>query len=118
MNKEKETVFTNREELKSPLSKDMSIIDSSFTEMNEYMMKIKDLKYKEYIQKKYELMMKAFNKIDKDSNSFIDFREMMDFLNEGKKVIYYINEDVKFDEEMAKKIFEMIDVNKDGQVSL
>lgn len=86
---EKETVIINREELKSPLSKDTSFVDSSFTEMNEYMIKIKDLKYKEYIQKKYELMMKAFNKIDKDSNSYIDFNEMIQFLNDGQKVSFY-----------------------------
>jgi hypothetical protein len=85
---EKENVLNNREDQKSPLSRDTSFVDSSFTEMNEYMIKIKDIKYKEYIQKKYELMMKAFNKIDKDSNSLIDFKEMMDFLNEGKKVLF------------------------------
>lgn len=100
---EKENVLNNREDLKSPLSKDTSFVDSSFTEMNEYMIKIKDIKYKEYIQKKYELMMKAFNKIDKDSNSFIDFKEMIEFLNEGKKVSFSLERTVNSMRKWRKK---------------
>ena len=72
--------------IKSPVSIDTSMIDSSFNEMSEYIIRVKDPKYKEYIQNKYELIVKAFYKIDKDSNSYIDFDEMHAFLNEGLKV--------------------------------
>ena len=73
--------------IKSPDSKDNSVIDSSFYEMSEYINRIKDQKYKEYIQKKYELIVKSFFQIDKDSNSLIDFAELLSFLNDGMKVI-------------------------------
>ena len=86
MIEDKENSFKkNPKDLKSP---DSSIIDTSFNEISEYMNKVKDQKYKDYIQKKYELIVKAFKKIDKDSNSYIDFPEMYSFLNEGMQVIY------------------------------
>jgi Ca2+-binding EF-hand superfamily protein len=49
--------------------------------------------------------MKAFNKIDKDSNSLIDFKEMMDFLNEGKKVLFSLERTLNSMRKWQKNLF-------------
>lgn len=65
----------------------VSVDSSSMNDMSEYMTNIKDENYKLYIQKKYEFIMKNFHEMDKDSNSYIDYEEMIAFLNKSMPVL-------------------------------
>lgn len=66
--------------------KDTSSINSSMIDISEYMNSIKEEDYKTYIKKKYDIIVRTFNEIDTNKDSYIDFNELLSFLNKGMKV--------------------------------
>lgn len=68
--------------------REMSLDSSSMNDISEYMNNIKDENYKNYIQKKYDLILKIFHEIDTDHNQYIDYEELIVFLNKSMPVIY------------------------------
>jgi hypothetical protein len=64
----------------------ISVDSNSMNDMSEYMTNIKDENYKLYIQKKYDFILKNFIEMDKDNNSYIDYEEMIAFLNKSMPV--------------------------------
>ena len=76
--------------------KEMSIDSSSMNDVSEYMNTIKDENYRNYIQKKYELIARTFHEMDQDNNNYIDCDEMIKYLNKQMPVsIYLLNRKVK-----------------------
>ena len=55
---------------------------------SEFMSSLKDEEYRNYIQKKYELIMQSFKIIDKNHDSNIDFSELVEFLDKNMGVLY------------------------------
>ena len=70
--------------------RDVSVDSISMNDMSEYMNNIKDENYKLYIQRKYELILKSFAEMDKDKNEYIDYEEMIEFLNKNMPVNYFV----------------------------
>ena len=76
---------------------DRSITSNSEVDISEYMRNIKDENYKNYIQKKYELILNIFKDMDKDRDSYVDYIEMTEFLNKKMSVNFslYVSEGSK-----------------------
>lgn len=51
---------------------------------------IKDEDYRNYIQKKFEIIIQSFQSIDKNKDSWIDFDELINFLNSNMTVILLV----------------------------
>jgi len=68
--------------------------------------------YKQQLGQYYQLLIDAFAEIDKDKDSFIDQRELSQFLDSKMP-----NGKI-FDRQLLKKIFESIDTDLNGKLSL
>ena len=55
---------------------------------SEFMNSLKDDEYRNYIQKKYELILQSFKTIDKNQDSNIDFSELVEFLDKNMGVTH------------------------------
>lgn len=70
------------------------------------------LQYQNQIKENLEKLRQCFKEIDKDNNDAIDRQELLAFLNgrmKGGK---------KFDEETFNKLFNSLDVNSDGMITI
>ena len=65
----------------------------------------------DYLQQKLENIKKAFEKQDKDINGEIDQNELVDFLDSNCRT-------GKFDRNLAKKIFSILDIDKNGRITI
>ena len=54
---------------------------------NDFMNSLKDEEYKNYIHKKYELIMQFFQKIDTNKDGMISENELITFLDSSMTVI-------------------------------
>lgn len=54
--------------------------------ISEIVDSLKDEEYKKYIQQKYDMIIQAFQKIDKNGNQSIDKNELMEFLDNNMTV--------------------------------
>lgn len=61
--------------------KDLSSLNSSMIDISEYMNSIKEEEYKTYIKKKYEIILKTFRETDTNNDGYIDFNELVNYLN-------------------------------------
>jgi Ca2+-binding EF-hand superfamily protein len=68
--------------------------------------------YKQQLGQYYQLMVDAFNEIDKDKDSYIDQKELLLFLDSK------LPSGKAFDRPLFKKIFEAIDTDLNGKISL
>ena len=59
-------------------------------DMKEFINNLKDEDYRIYIQKKYDIILESFKKIYKNKDSFIDYDELISFLDDcmGVKFCY------------------------------
>ena len=57
---------------------------------------------------------KAFDKVDKDKNGYIEKEELTLLIQE---LINKIKKDIKIPEDKVKKVLEIIDTDKDGKLS-
>jgi Ca2+-binding EF-hand superfamily protein len=68
--------------------------------------------YKQQLSQYYETMLQTFQQIDKNKDSLIDQQELLEFLDEkmprGKV----------FDRTLFKKIFESMDTDHNGKVTM
>jgi Ca2+-binding EF-hand superfamily protein len=64
----------------------------------------------DYLQQKIENLKMAFEKQDKNLDGEIDQNELMDFLDSNCK-------SKKFDRNLAKNIFFILDLDKNGKIS-
>lgn len=55
-------------------------------DIKEFINSLKDDDYRNYIQKKYEIIMQSFEKIDKNKDSVIDYDELISFLDDSMGV--------------------------------
>lgn len=60
-------------------------------DIKDFINSLKDEDYKNYIQKKYEIILQSFNQIDKNKDSIINYDELISFLDQNMTVISYIN---------------------------
>ena len=58
-------------------------------DIKEFINSLKDDDYRNYIQKKYEVILQSFQKIDKNKDSVIDQNELISFLDENMTVIQF-----------------------------
>jgi Ca2+-binding EF-hand superfamily protein len=64
-------------------------IDNAFQkgDIKEFINSLKDEDYRNYIQKKYELIVDSFEKLDKNKDSVIDYDELISFLDGNMTVM-------------------------------
>ena len=60
-------------------------------DIKDFLNSLKDEKYRNYIQKKYELIIQSFQKVDKNKDSVIDYDELISFLDTNMTVYCMIN---------------------------
>ena len=53
---------------------------------NDFMNSLKDDEYKNYIHKKYELIMQFFQKIDTNKDGMLSYNELVTFLDQNMVV--------------------------------
>ena len=63
--------------------------DSSTWDMSEYLLNVKDENYKKYLKEKYDLIMKTFLDIDKDNSGYLEYHEVIDYLDKHMPVMIY-----------------------------
>jgi Ca2+-binding EF-hand superfamily protein len=68
--------------------------------------------YKQQLGQYYQMMVDAFNAIDKNKDSYIDQKELLQFLDSK------LPSGKVFDRPLFKKIFESIDTDLNGKISL
>lgn len=68
--------------------------------------------YKQQLGQYYQMMVDAFNDIDKNKDSYIDQKELLQFLDSK------LPSGKIFDRPLFKKIFEAIDTDLNGKISL
>jgi Ca2+-binding EF-hand superfamily protein len=69
--------------------------------------------YKEFLEKKYEVLEKEFSRINKDSNDFIDIAELTEFVNSYKR-----ETGKTLPEDYCSKLFKLIDLNEDKNITI
>ena len=75
---------------KNFVDKDAVSMDSSMNDISEYMNNIREDNYKEFIKEKYDIIIRFFNEIDKNNDSYVDYDEMLNYLNKGMSVYSFI----------------------------
>ena len=68
--------------------------------------------YKQQLGQYYQLMIDAFDEIDKNKDSYLDQKELLQFLDSKMP-----NGKI-FDRSLFKKIFESIDTDLNGKISM
>ena len=88
-------------------------------DIKDFVNSLKDDEYRNYIQKKYEIILQSFEKVDKNKDSVIDYEELLSFLDGSMTVNNILSQSgKKFDRDLADKIMKLIDVDQNGQISL
>jgi hypothetical protein len=69
--------------------------------------------YKKYLSENFERLKDEFDKINKQPEDGITKKELSDFLEANKK-----NKDLKITQNYIDKIFNIMDMNKDSQITM
>lgn len=88
---------------------DQVLIDRFGTALKENMGK----DYKNFLEKKYEILEREFSRINKNSDDIIDFEELKAFVNSYKQ-----ETGTKLPDGYCKKLFNLIDLNHDQTITI
>lgn len=69
--------------------------------------------YKEFLEKKYEVLEKEFSRINKDSNDYIDISELTEFVNSYKR-----ETGKSLPDDYCNKLFKLIDLDEDKNITI
>lgn len=82
--------------------------------------------YQRNLETKYQQLKSEFQKINKDSDDYISFDELKSFLhsyseevnNKLNKIKYFIKTGAKFTDDYIHKLYDVLDIDKNNQISM